>query len=427
MKYRMVSLGCPKNLVDSEYMAGRLEKAGHTLADDAGLVVVNTCAFIADACSESIQAILGEAQKKRGDGAKLVVTGCLVDRYGDELRGLLPEVDLFVGKDARGSIEHLVAEKGFFKSCGEGEGPASAACLPRKVLTPPPTAYLKIQEGCNNRCSYCTIPSIKGPLQSRPPLRVEEEFRELLAGGYREFNVIGQDITSYGRDAGTDIGKLLGRLLSIKGDYFIRLLYMHPRGIDDGLLDVMRSDDRILPYLDIPIQHAEDGLLTSMNRGYSRKALDRLFGKIKSDMPDAVLRTTVMVGYPGETEDAFSSLCTFISAWEFDNLGAFIYSREAGTASARLKGHVPKAIKKRRHRKVMELQREISGRRLTRLKGRKMPVVVEAREADAMTGRLLLQAPDVDGIAFIKGDCAPGEIRTGVVTGTTDYDVIVEL
>jgi ribosomal protein S12 methylthiotransferase len=427
MKYRIVSLGCPKNLVDSEYMAGRLERAGHTLADDAALVVVNTCAFIADACSESIETILGEAQKKAGAGARLVVTGCLVDRYGDELAGLLPEVDLFVGKDAGRNIERLVAEKGFFKNCAEAEDPALAACLPRKVLTPPPTAYLKIQEGCNNRCSYCTIPSIKGPLQSRPLLSIEEEFRELLAGGYREFNVIGQDVTSYGRDAGTDIGKLISRLLSIKGDYFIRLLYLHPKGIDDGLLDLIRSDSRIVPYLDIPIQHAEDRLLASMNRGYSASALERLFGKIKSDMPDAALRTTVMVGYPGETEEAFLSLCAFISAWEFDNLGAFIYSREAGTASARMKGHVPKGVKKRRYEKVMELQREISKKRLMRLKGREMPVVVEAREADAMTGRLLLQAPDVDGIAFIKGDCAVGEIRTGVVTSTTDYDVIVEV
>ncbi len=427
MKYRIVSLGCPKNLVDSEYIAGRLEKAGHTLADDAGLVVVNTCAFIADACSESIEVILREAQIKADPGARLVVTGCLVDRYGDELAGLLPEVDLFVGKDAGRNIERLVAEKGFFKNSAEAEDPALAACLPRKVLTPPPTAYLKIQEGCNNRCSYCTIPSIKGPLQSRPPLSIEEEFRELLAGGYREFNVIGQDVTSYGRDSGTDIGKLLTRLLSIRGDYFIRLLYLHPKGIDDGLLDLIRSDDRIVPYLDIPIQHTEDRLLTSMNRGYSRSALEHLFGKIKSDMPDAALRTTVMVGYPGEREDEFLSLCAFISEWEFDNLGAFIYSREAGTASARMKGHVPKGIKRRRYQKVMELQREISKKRLMRLKGREMPVVVEAREADSMTGRLLLQAPDVDGIAFIKGDCAVGEIRTGVVTGTTDYDVVVEL
>ncbi len=427
MKYRIVSLGCPKNLVDSEYIAGRLEKAGHTLADDAGLVVVNTCAFIADACSESIEVILREAQIKADPGARLVVTGCLVDRYGDELAGLLPEVDLFVGKDAGRNIERLVAEKGFFKNSAEAEDPALAACLPRKVLTPPPTAYLKIQEGCNNRCCSCTIPSIKGPLQSRPPLSIEEEFRELLARGYREFNVIGQDVTSYGRDSGTDIGKLLARLLSIRGDYFIRLLYLHPKGIDDGLLDLIRSDDRIVPYLDIPIQHTEDRLLASMNRGYSRSALERLFGKIKSDMPDAALRTTVMVGYPGEREDEFLSLCAFISEWEFDNLGAFIYSREAGTASARMKGHVPKGIKRRRYQKVMELQREISKKRLMRLKGREMPVVVEAREADSMTGRLLLQAPDVDGIAFIKGDCAVGQIRTGVVTGTTDYDVVVEL
>ena len=304
MKYRIVSLGCPKNLVESEYIAGRLDRAGHTLADDAGLVVVNTCAFIADACSESIETILGEAQKKTGAGARLVVTGCLVDRYGDELAGLLPEVDLFVGKEACGSIERLVTERGFFTRCGEGEG-ASPARVPRKVLTPPPTAYLKIQEGCNNRCSYCTIPSIKGPLRSRPLLSIEEEFRTLLAGGYREFNVIGQDTTSYGRDAGQDIGRLLVRLLSIKGDYFIRLLYMHPKGIDEGLLDLIRSDDRIVPYLDIPIQHSEDRLLASMNRGYSRRTLEGLFGKIKSDMPDAVLRTTVMVGYPGETEEEF--------------------------------------------------------------------------------------------------------------------------
>ncbi len=302
-----------------------------------------------------------------------------------------------------------------------------ASCFARKVLTPAPTAYLKIQEGCNNRCSYCTIPSIKGPLRSRPISHIEEEFRRLLAAGYREFNVVGQDITSYGSDSRQDIRKLLGRLLSVKGDYFVRLLYLHPNGIDDALLDLVGSDARIIPYLDIPIQHSEDGLLASMNRGYSRKDLERLLGKIKSDMPDAALRTTVMVGYPGETEEDFANLCAFISSWQFDNLGAFTYSREEGTAAARMKGQVAKGVKKRRYQRVMELQREISGRRLKRLKGRRMPVVVEACEADGMTGRLLLQAPDVDGIAFIKGNCAQGEIRTGVVTAATDYDVIVEL
>ena len=361
--------------------------------------------------------------KKTGPGAKLAVAGCLVDRYGDELTRLLPEVDLFLGSRDCGRLDVLAGESGFSAGGPEGE----ASCFARKVLTPAPTAYLKIQEGCNNRCSYCTIPSIKGPLRSRPIPHIEEEFRRLLAAGYREFNVVGQDITSYGSDSRQDIRKLLGRLLSVKGDYFVRLLYLHPYGIDDGLLDLVGSDARIIPYLDIPIQHSEDRLLASMNRGYSRKDLERLFGKIKSDMPDAALRTTVMVGYPGETEEDFANLCAFISSWQFDNLGAFTYSREEGTAAARMKGQVAKGVKKRRYQRVMELQREISGRRLKRLKGRRMPVVVEAREADGMTGRLLLQAPDVDGIAFIKGNCAQGEIRTGVVTAATDYDVIVEL
>ncbi len=420
MKYRIVSLGCPKNLVDSEHIAGRLEKAGHTLAEDADLVVINTCAFIADACSESIETILGEAQKKAGPHSRLAVAGCLIDRYGDELTKLLPEVDVFLNSRECAAIERLVGES---RTRPGGE----EVHAPRKVLTALPTAYLKIQEGCNNRCSYCTIPSIKGPLQSRRPSDIEEEFRDLLSGGYREFNVIGQDITSYGSDGGSRLGKLLSRLLSVKGDYFLRLLYLHPKGIDDALLDIVKSDERIIPYLDVPIQHSEDRILASMNRGYSRAALERLFQKIKSDMPEAALRTTVMVGYPGETEEDFENLHAFVAAWEFDNLGAFMYSREEGTAASRIKGQTPKAVKKQRHQKIMELQREISKKRLKRLKGRHMPVVVEAAEADGMTGRLLLQAPDVDGLAFIKGECEVGQIRLGVVTATTDYDVIVEL
>jgi len=406
-------------------MAGRLDMAGHELADDAGLVVINTCAFIADACSQSIETILGEAQK--AGERKLVVAGCLVDRYGEKLRDLLPEVDLFLGRDAYGKIESLVAQKGFFSQGAEGPDGLCCAPLPRRVLTQAPTAYLRIQDGCDNRCSYCTIPSIRGPLRSRPPEEIEEELGRLLDGGFREFNLIGQDTTSYGRDRGTDIKRLLARLLAVKGDYFMRLLYMHPKGIDDGLLDVMAGDDRIIPYFDIPIQHSEDGILASMNRGYSRQWLSEVFGKVRSRMPDSVLRTTVMVGYPGEGPAHFSALCEFISECEFDNLGAFVYSREDGTAAARLKGQVRKGVKKERYRTIMELQKEISKRRLGRLQGRTLKVVVEACEADGMTGRLLLQAPDIDGIAFIKGACKVGEIRTGVVSRTTDYDVVVEL
>jgi ribosomal protein S12 methylthiotransferase len=427
MKYRMVSLGCPKNLVDSEHMAGRLEKAGHELSDEADVVIVNTCAFIADACSESIETILEEAKSALSKGRRLVVTGCLVERYGAELERLLPEVDAFVTRDSYGSIEELLHGKGFCGAAGHSSEAGPIESSPRRVLTTPPTAYLKIQEGCNNRCSYCTIPSIRGPLASRDPSDVVDELKTLLGDGFREINLIGQDITSYGRDKGFDIKGLLKKLLAVKEDFFLRLLYLHPKGIDDALLDLIAGDERIVKYLDIPIQHSEDLLLKSMNRGYTKKGLDDLFKKIRERMGDVVLRTTVMVGYPGESEEDFANLCDFVAKWEFDNLGAFTYSREKGTPAARMKGHPTKGVKKKRYQRIMEMQKEISKKRLQRLKGREMSVIVEAREADGFTGRTMLQAPDVDGIAFIRGECEVGQIRKGRVADTLDYDVIIEV
>jgi ribosomal protein S12 methylthiotransferase len=422
----MVSLGCPKNLVDSEQMAGRLDRAGHVLADDADVVIVNTCAFIADACSESIETILDEAKKAALEGRRLIVAGCLVERYGEELVKLLPEVDAFVGRGAYGSIEELLGEKGYHPR-RPPQGGGSCTEEFRRVLTPLPTAYLRIQEGCNNRCTYCTIPSIRGPLTSRTVEDIREEFDGLLAQGYREFNVIGQDITSFGRDTDSNLKELLRVLLQAKGDYFIRLLYLHPKSIDDELLELISGEARIIDYLDIPIQHSEDRILRSMNRGYAKKDLETLLGKIEKNLAHAVLRTTVMVGYPGETEEEFDALCRFVSDHEFDNLGAFAYSREKGTPAARIKGHLSKGVKKRRYERIMEQQMEISRRRLKRLVGRRMKVVVEAKEGSGMTGRTLLQAPDVDGMAFIRGECAIGEIREGVVTQALDYDVIIEL
>ncbi len=428
MKYKIVSLGCPKNLVDSEYIAGRLEQAGHVLSDDADLVVINTCAFIADACTESIETILEEAQRGGDAARRLVVTGCLVDRYGAELKKLLPEVDVFVDSRSYESIDTLAAGGKTTKTCC-GKGPATDvhATVPRRVLTPAPTTYLKIQEGCNNRCSYCTIPSIRGPLKSRSPADIEAEFAGLLQQGFREINVVGQDITSYGKDTGAGIKELIRRLTRTKGDYFIRLLYVHPKGIDDELLDLIGEEEHVIKYLDIPIQHSEDRILASMNRGYARADLTRLFQRIKEIMPDATLRTTIMVGYPGETAEDFANLHAFVAETRFDNLGAFMYSREKGTRADRITGHMTKGIKKKRYQAIMELQRGISKERLKRLVGRTEKVVVEAREAGATTGRLLLQAPDVDGIAFIRGDCRAGEIREGVITGTLDYDVIIDL
>jgi len=422
MKYKVISLGCPKNLVDSEYLAHRLDAAGHVLAEEADLVIVNTCAFITDAAKESIDVILQEAGQRSDSPRKLVVTGCLVERYGKKLPELLPEVDLFVGRSSYNRIDSVVDETGLF-----AEKDSSDAAFPRRVFTQPPSTYLKIQEGCDNRCSYCTIPSIRGSLRSRAVEEIADEFRSLLENGFKEFTIIGQDITSYGRDRGTDLKQLLRRLLDVPGDYFVRLLYLHPRGVDDALIELVADDARIINYFDLPVQHSEDRILTLMKRGYTKADLDRLFEKIRARMPDAALRTTVIVGFPGETEEEFSALAEAVRRWQFDNLGAFVYSREEGTHAARLKGHVRKSIKRERLQRIMEMQNTISRARLKRLIGQPTKVIVEGQEGDRMVGRIPLQAPDVDGLAFIRGTCTVGEIREGMIVDTLDYDVIVQL
>jgi ribosomal protein S12 methylthiotransferase len=422
MKFRMVSLGCPKNLVDSEYLAHKLAEAGHVLSDEADLVIVNTCAFIADAAKESIETIVQEGKGREAGTRKLVVTGCLVERYGDRLPELLPEVDLYVGRSRYREFDKLVEERGFFTGAN-----GFMETFPRRVLTQPPSTYLKIQEGCANRCSYCTIPSIRGPLSSRAINDVREELVWLVDHGFKEFTIIGQDITSFGKDRGYTLKQLLTSLLEVKGDYFLRLLYMHPRGLEEELIDLIAEEDRIVPYFDLPIQHSEDRILGLMKRGYTKSDLEDLITRIRNRLPDAVLRTTVIVGFPGETDEEFSRLCAFLSTWQFDNLGAFMYSKEEGTDAARLRGHPRKGIKKERFQRVMELQKEISRDRLKRLKGRPTKVIVDAEEGTRKVGRILLQAPDVDGLAFIQGDCKVGEIREGVVAETLDYDVIVRL
>jgi ribosomal protein S12 methylthiotransferase len=425
MRFKMISLGCPKNLVDSEEIAHRLECAGHVLADDATCTVINTCSFIAEAAKESIETVLQAAEQGRQQGGRIVVTGCLVERYGERLRELLPEVDLFVGRGAYGGIERIVEKRGFFASVNGHAGHAPAT--ERHVLTALPSAYLKIQEGCDNHCAYCTIPAIRGPLASRDVAAIRDELISLLDAGFREFTVIGQDITSFGRDTGTSLKELLRVLLAMERDFFLRLLYLHPKGIDRELLGLMASDERIIPYLDVPIQHSEDRILQAMGRGYTKADLERLMNEIRDVMPDVVLRTTVMVGFPGETDEEFERLREFISAGQFDNLGAFMYSREEGTPAYRLKPQVKKTVKRERHSAIMEMQREISRQRLSRLKGTTQTVVVEGQEEGHMVGRMLLQAPDVDGIAFIRGECVPGEIKKGEVIRTLDYDVIIQL
>jgi len=422
MKFKIISLGCPKNLVESEFIASKLEQEGHILSEDCNTVIVNTCAFIGDAAQESIETVLQEAQEKSRTGKKIVVTGCLVERYREKLVDLLPEVDLFLGRGMYADVGQVVEKKGYFVR----DVPFHEA-YPRKILTSKPSAYLKIQEGCNNRCTYCTVPGIRGSLQSRSPEDIRSEFEYLLQNGYREINIVGQDITSYGRGTRFNLNDLLRHILEIEGEYYIRLLYMHPRGVDDELIDLIAKSKNVIPYLDIPIQHSEDGVLSRMNRGYTGGQLDTLFGKIRETLPDAILRTTVIVGFPGESEDDFTRLCEFVKKTEFDMLGTFTYSKEEGTRACKLKGHVRKNIKQRRYNEIMAIQRDISKERLKRLLGRTMKVIVEGREKPYMVGRLLTQAPDIDGIAFIKGQCTAGEIREGKIVKTLDYDVIVEV
>jgi ribosomal protein S12 methylthiotransferase len=422
MKFKIVSLGCPKNLVESEYIASMLENAGHVVSEDCETLIVNTCAFISDAAQESIETILEEAARNKDRGVKIVVAGCLVERYREKLGDLLPEVDLFVGRNNYSEIVQAVTQEGTLLKEGDFQ-----ETFPRKVLTVKPTAYLKIQEGCDNRCSYCTVPSIRGPLRSRPLQDIREEFIWLLEEGFREINIIGQDITSYGKNTGTGLVELLKSLLDVKGDYYLRLLYMHPKGIDDDLIELIKVQDRIIKYMDVPIQHSEERILTAMGRRYTRERLESLLDRIRSTMPDVILRTSLIVGFPGETEEEFTALCDFVRKWEFDMLGAFMYSREEGTPAFRMKGQIKKSVKQERYNRIMEIQKEISGRRLKRLEGRTMKVIIEEKDGEQTFGRLLVQAPDIDGIAFVRGDCNPGELRAGKIVKTLDYDVIVEI
>ena len=420
MDFKIISLGCPKNLVESEYMARKLEEAGHVNKEDCDTVIINTCAFITEAIKESIHVILSQAENK--DKTRLVVTGCLVERYREKLAELLPEVDTFVGRGDYPNIDKIIEKKGFFYKKS-----SFSETYPRKVFTAKPTAYLKIMDGCNNMCSYCTVPYVRGPLISRSMEDIEDEFRWLIENGYREINIIGQDIGSYGRDKGGNLKELLRHILRMDGDYYLRLLYLHPLRIDDDLFTMVKNEERIVKYLDIPIQHSEDRILKLMNRGYTKTYLESLLGIIREKMPDCIIRSTVIIGFPGETEEEFYNLCEFIKKWGFDNLGAFRYSREEGTSAYRLRGHVRKGVKEQRFKGIMEIQRDISRARLKRLEGLESLVIVEERDAMGMTGRIILQSPDIDGIAFIKGNGKVGEIRPCKIVKTLDYDVIVEI
>ena len=438
----VVSLGCPKNLVDSEVMLGALALAGYQTCatpEEAGVLLVNTCGFMQSAAEEAVDEILRLGEVKAGrPGTRLVVTGCLVQRYGEALKESLPEVDLFLGTENFFDIATRLA------ALGQGQAPSlddlagqrflMDSTMPRLVSTPAHRAYLKITEGCSNACSYCMIPAIRGPLRSRGLDDVVREAQRLSAQGVKELTLIGQDLTAYGLDLGPGgprLEQLLARLAEETTIPWLRTLYLYPQRITDSLLELIADHGSLLPYLDIPLQHVSPAVLRSMGRPAAKGALDGLLSRIRSILPQAAIRTTFIVGFPGETEDDIVLLEEFLRTYRLDHVGVFAYSPEEGSAAARLPNPCPEEVKEERVQRVMELQADISLARHQQRVGTIEPVLVEGLSSETdllLEGRLRSQAPDIDGCVYINsGECMAGDIVDILITEAHAYDLVGEI
>lgn len=439
-KVSMVSLGCPKNLVDAEVMLGFLHRQGYEITTDekdADIIIVNTCSFIKEAKQESIDAILDLADRKHDGRCRLlVVTGCLPQRYQQELARELPEVDIFIGTGDYPRIAEILAEKAGTQGqlCYTGDPNfVYDEDSPRLNSSPLYSAYLKIAEGCSNRCSYCVIPSLRGAFRSRPLDGLVDEAKRLAAGGARELNIIAQDITRYGEDMGGSVSleTLLARLVEIEDLSWIRLLYAYPDGITDTLIRIIKEERKICNYLDIPLQHISDPVLKRMNRRSTSAEIRGLIAKVRREIPDIALRTSLIVGFPGETEDDFKQLLHFVEEVGFDRLGVFCYSREEGTPAADMPDQISERVKRERYRKIMKAQARLSFKRNRRLVGKVDEVIVEGYSEETellLKGRSSRQAPDIDGQVYITAGTADvGDIVRLRITDSSDYDLIGEI
>ncbi len=441
-KFHIVSLGCPKNLVDSEVMAGILMRRGFRLTTDAreaGIIIINTCAFILPAKEEAIEAILTAATyKKTAACHRLIVAGCLPQRHGAELARAIPEVDLFIGTAEVPHIaEHLTG-----MATPRYDGPRVRtgrpdflmhAGHPRRLMTPSYTAYLKIAEGCGNSCSYCIIPNLRGPARSRTPEDIVAEARKLVGRGVKELILIAQDTTAYGRDLPDrpSLTGLLRELAALEELVWIRLLYSHPAKITPELIRILNGDPKICPYLDMPIQHIDDEILGAMNRRGNGRKIRSLLKTLRAEGPDIALRTSLIVGFPGETKKKFSELMDFVRTARFDHLGVFPYYREEGTAAAALPARIPAAEKERRRELIMDAQADISGQLLRRRLDTVETVLIEGKSGQAdypFVGRTRRQAPEIDGITFVRGrGLRPGRFVSVRITAVTTYDLFGEV
>ena len=435
MKVGFVSLGCSKNLIDTEMAIGLFKKNKFEIVNDvekAEIIIVNTCGFIESAKQEAINTILEMAEhKEKGTCKYLIVMGCLVQRYKKELQKALPEVDLFIEINDYGSywdkIIELIGQK-------EQLDKVNNLCyMDRVISTGDKTAYLKIAEGCSNRCTYCAIPYIRGPYVSRPMEEILEEAKKLASVGIKELIVIAQDTTRYGEDlyGKSKLSELLNELCKIDDFEWIRFLYAYPESITDELIETVKDNPKICNYFDIPIQHISDSVLKRMNRRTNGKQIEELIKKIKKQIPDVILRTSLIVGFPGETEEDFNKLYNFVKKGYFDKLGVFTYSKEDGTPAAKLKEQIHPATKKKRYNIIMSIAKDISAKKLKSYIGKEYKVLLEDTTFDHKfgIGRSYMDIPDTDGMVIINNcdNKLIGEFVNCKVTSVNNYDLIAKI
>ncbi len=433
-KVHLISLGCARNRVDSEVMLGSMLANQWQVSDnveEVDAIIINTCGFIDSAKEESVQTILEAAElKKSNPNLKVVVAGCLTQRYKKQLVEGLPEVDLFVGTDEFPQIAEFLEQplpKGSLKA--KRTHYLYDGSLPKKNTLSNSSAYVKVAEGCQHNCAFCIIPAIRGKLRSRPIPNVVKEVSELAKQGVKEINLIAQDLAAYGRDWGaSDLLPLLKELVVVEGIDWIRLLYVYPENISDEFIAFMKSEPKICKYLDIPVQHASDEILKAMNRDVHREQLINIFNKLRLNIPEIAIRTSVMVGFPGETAEQFEELKDFVEQQRFDHLGCFTYSQEEGTVAGRMKSQIDEETKQKRQREIMELQKEISRENLQKYLGKTVDVLVKglSEESELLAeGRMGTQAPEVDGVVYINdGNFKSGCIQRVLITATHDYDLV---
>ena len=454
MKVGFVSLGCSKNLVDTEMMIGVFKDNNYDIInnpDDADIIVINTCGFILSAKEEAIETILEMAEYKNSGKCKmLIVTGCFVERYKEELEKEIPEVDVFLkfsdyaeangnSKEVFKELMEVINNKIFEEDNKKAEIANTELDFMNRVITTGKNyAYLRIAEGCSNRCTYCAIPYIRGPFISRKMEDVINEAKKLVSSGRKELILIAQDTSKYGKDiyGESKLAELLNELCKIEDLKWIRFLYTYPEDITDELIQVVKENDKICKYFDIPIQHISNKVLKRMNRQTTGDRIKNTINKLREEIPGVIIRTTLMVGFPGETKEDFEELCEFVKEAKFDKLGAFTYSKEDGTPAARLKEQIHPMTKKARYNKIMKIQQEVSKENEKKLLGKEIEILIENITEDNKyyIGRSKMDVPEIDGIAYLKindkiKDCNDliGKYEICKVVDVKDYDIIVEI